>query len=261
LSAVDDFLGAEDSPREELRDEILAAIYYHERNRPRSLQQHLGPSEAGVECDRQLAHKIAGSPEINGDGDPLPSMIGTSMHTTMEDVAEKWNEHHYGGQKIWLPENKVKTPIPGTSDLYHVKRRTVIDWKFPGATRFKHYVEHGPSKQYREQVHLYGLGMEDEGYEVEFVAIMFIPRAGRLRSSHLWMEPYDRQRALRTAERIANIAIVVEALDVKNDPTLIQKVFKASPSDDCTFCPWFSPAAEGPHECCGVAGEPNEELR
>jgi hypothetical protein len=51
----------------------------HAARAPRTLQQHLGPSELGVECDRQVAGKMAALPATNHVVDPWPSMVGTRL--------------------------------------------------------------------------------------------------------------------------------------------------------------------------------------
>src|ERR1700722_13563414 len=47
---------------------------------PRSLQKHLGPSELGEKCDRQVVMKMAGLTSVNTVSDPWASFMGTSGH-------------------------------------------------------------------------------------------------------------------------------------------------------------------------------------
>lgn len=258
MGSAEEFLNVDDMFRQELRDELLQAVLDFEKNRPRSLQTEIGPSQAGAVCARRLAWAVTARPGTNGRGDPLPSMVGTSMHRTMEEVMEAHNKAL--GYERWLTETAVKEPIPGTCDLYDTKTFTVIDWKFPGTTAFKKYSTQGPSPEYREQIHLYGLGNVNLGRRVDNVGIMFIPRAGRLSGSHLFLEPYDEDRAKATAKRLEDIKTVVTGLDIRKHPERANHV-PATPSDHCGFCPYWSPNPQGPLECIGMAGDPNEHLR
>src|SRR5688500_1296430 len=59
---------------------------YHAARAPRTLQQHLGPSELGVMCDRQVAGKLAALPVTNHVSDPWPSIRGTALHAWAADA-------------------------------------------------------------------------------------------------------------------------------------------------------------------------------
>lgn len=254
----DEFLNTDDVDRVELKDTILQAIRDFEANRPRSRQTAIGPSQAGSVCDRLLAWTLTARPGGNGRGDPLPSMIGTSMHRTMEEVMQAHNA--LLGYDRWLTETAVEEPIAGTCDLYDTDTDTVIDFKFPGATAFKKYSTQGPSPEYRSQVHLYGRGFENLGYPVRRVGILFIPRAGRLSGAHLWVEPYDHERADQTAERLAKLQAAVDVLEIDKYPKRANLI-RATPSDHCSFCPYWNPAPTHALECIGMAGDPNAHLK
>lgn len=256
-SDADSFLDVGSVFADQLRQTLIDAVIAWEQSRPRSLQKEIGPSQAGVACARRLAWSMTSNPSANTKGDPLPSIVGTSMHGTMEEVMALANEAL--GRERWLTETRVLEPIAGTCDLYDKDTRSVIDWKFPGPTAFKKYTTKGPSVEYRSQVHTYGLGYRNLGYEVDKVGIMFIPRAGRLNQSHLWIEDYDQQRALDTAERLKNIRKVSDALELEKYPERAQHI-PATPSDSCMFCPWWNPNPRGNRECPGTAGDPNGHL-
>lgn len=257
MSEADRFLDVGSVEHDQIRQALIDAVFAWEANRPRSLQKEIGPSQAGAVCSRRLAWSMTSNKAVNAKSDPLPSIVGTSMHTTMEEVMSLANE--LLGRERWLMETKVTDPIAGTCDLYDKDTRSVIDWKFPGPSAFKKYSTKGPSVEYRSQVHTYGLGFRNLGYEVSQVGIMFIPRAGRLSQSYLWLEDYDEQMALDTAERLKNIGKVVEGLEVERYPERAQHI-PATPSDACVFCPWFNPKPRGPRECPGQMGDPNEYL-
>jgi hypothetical protein len=113
-----------------------AAARVHRARRPRAavLQLHLGPSELGVACDRQVAGKMAGLPATNHVVDPWPSIRGTALHAWAADAFTADNVRH--GLLRWVAEQRV-TPHPdhpGTADLYDAVEQAVVDHKFLGET-------------------------------------------------------------------------------------------------------------------------------
>jgi hypothetical protein len=255
---MSDFLDLGNLERDEVRQELIDAILDHEHNRPRTLQTHLGPSEAGVKCARRLAYSITGTKGGNVYGEVMPSMTGTALHNTMESVMALRNERL--GYERYLTETKVTDPIPGTCDLYDKDRQAVLDWKFPGPTTFKKYCKYGPSPEYHEQLHLYGLGIENLGYPVKMVGDMFIPRGGKLRDAYLFYEPYDRERALGIAKRLEGIRLIAKEFDLVHHPERFKHI-PASPSEDgCFFCPFWNPTPRHHRECSGVSADPDAQF-
>lgn len=106
----------------ELRDIVRDAAM----NAPRQVQRHLGPSELGVECDRQVVHKLTGQPDTNHVVDPWPSIVGTAIHAWLDTT---FTNAQPPGR--WLPERKVAPTDehPGTADLYDARNFRVIDHK------------------------------------------------------------------------------------------------------------------------------------
>ena len=56
----------------------------------RSMQRHLGPSELGEECDRQVVMKMAAMTKTNNVSDPWASVMGTAGHAWVEEMY-KWD--------------------------------------------------------------------------------------------------------------------------------------------------------------------------
>lgn len=111
----------------ELRDIVIN----HANNSSRNLQKHLGPSEIGAICHRQVVGKLAQLPAINHTTDPWASIVGTALHSWMEECLSNVNE--LIGRTRFLTEHRV-TPIgfeahPGTGDGYDYDTATVIDHK------------------------------------------------------------------------------------------------------------------------------------
>lgn len=198
-----------------LRSIIEAAI----DNQPRSLQTRIGPSELGAECERCLAHKLAGTPESR-DAAWLP-FIGTAVHEQLEHV---FLNHESTRAQLsmagrFLPECRVEVgevggvQITGSTDLFDIHTGTVIDWKVVGATTLRKAKASGASPVYRRQAHLYGKGWEDAGYTVRSVLIYFLPRnAVSLADGYPWQEPYDRAVAEETLARADRLANAIRAL-------------------------------------------------
>ncbi len=96
---------------------------------PRSQQVHLGPSEIGEPCSRQVVGKLAGVTPTNHISDPWPSIVGTSVHAWLAQACRDDNER----ERVlrWVTEQRV-TPhpdYPGSADLYDAWEQCVCDWK------------------------------------------------------------------------------------------------------------------------------------
>jgi hypothetical protein len=170
---------------------------------PRSLQTRIGPSGLGVDCDRCLAHQLAGIPE-HRDDDWLPT-VGRAVHAWLEEVFTTYNADLPSVR--FLTETRVSvgevdgTDITGNADLYDLWTATVADYKIVGATTLK-TARRGPSPTYRRQLHLYGRGFARRGLTPQRVAIWYLPRnATSLDHGVQWSEPYDEQIALDTLAR------------------------------------------------------------
>lgn len=239
----------------DLKDMILAA----EAARPRSLQRALGPSSVAEECERKLGFMTSAARHpnptkditgYNAWDDPMASIIGTATHAWMEDAAKSANEKL--GRIRWVPEAKVEVRpgLSGTCDLYDADTNTVLDWKFPGTTRYGHYVKHGPSPTYRGQAHMYGRGYRRLGLAVDFVGIIFVSRAGSMNKIHLWREPYNDELVEEILARIDRVEEQMDEWSVEINPEGFKQI-PITPSDDCNLCPWFSPTATRPRQCNG----------
>ena len=206
---------------------------------PRTLKAGPGPSSIGHPCPRHLAHLIANTPKISQGGDPLPAWVGTEGHAGMERILS--------GLPDWETEIPVTLGgygITGTTDAYHRPTKSVYDWKFVGVGPLRKYRADGPGQQYRWQAHLYGCGLSLAGYDVETVAICFIPRSGMSTDIHIWSEPYDPQIVETAMARYDAITTITRQLGPASVPT--------GPAKDlnCDWCSWYLPAATDLTEAC-----------
>lgn len=213
---------------------------------PRSLQTRVGPSELGTPCDRRLGYRILDwDPKPNSDTDPWAATIGTSVHAWMAATYEAENQKLAGtpAHDRYLIEHPVSLPggIKGSSDLFDRDTGTVIDWKVTSLDNIRKYRRDGPGPQYRTQLHLYGLGQQLAGEHVRDVAIVFLPRGGRIDGLHVWTEPYDPTVAVQAIKRYQAIFAFHIAVDPEANPG--QWALLATADAHCTYCPWFLPAS------------------
>lgn len=190
----------------------------------RDKQRKVGPSELGDLCERCLAEKLLGIHQEEKSY-PLAPMIGTAFHLYLETVI---------GLKDYLKETKVTVgtidgygDISGTADGFYAPTGHVVDYKvlskkkikaFSSATFFDEdrnpeffsdSLTEGQLKKYYYQMQLYGLGMENTGYEVNHTSLVLFPRDCTVESvmaaSHELCFKYNRDAALAVLERANQI--------------------------------------------------------
>lgn len=190
----------------------------------RDKQRKVGPSELGDLCEHCLAEKLLGVHKEEKTH-PLAPMIGTAFHLYLENTI---------GLEGYLKETKVTVgtiegygDIRGTADGFDVSTGHVVDYKvlskkkikaFSSATFFDE--DHNPEffsdsltegqlKKYYYQMQLYGLGMENAGYEVNHTSLILFPRDCTVESvmsaSHELCFKYNRKAALAVLERAKQI--------------------------------------------------------
>lgn len=222
-----------------LKRQLTEIIRWADNNTPRSLQVSIGPSEIGDPCDRRIGYHLAEVPEINSQFDPWPAIMGTAMHGWLEDAVTKWMATQPTREWVTEMELSINQFVHGHSDLYSKQYQTVIDWKSAGPTAFKKIRDHGPSDGYVIQTHIYGYGYEKAGMPVKKVALVFLPRAGRLQDMVVWSAEYDRSIAERALSRLFEIARKVVSLETLKYPHRWEQM-DSVPSNACGFCPWYS---------------------
>lgn len=246
--------------------EIKRAWLEHAAGDARTLQRHLGPSELGVECDRQVVGKMAGLPQTNHVSDPWPSISGRALHRTAEDVFAEANRRH--GPR-WITEQRV-VPHPdhaGTADLYDGLEQAVVDHKFLGESSMAK-IRRGVPRKYEVQLLLYGVGYLNLGLPVRRVVLVAYPRtAASLDGIYVW----DREFAapaedgdLRMLPDVVELLEVVHAQTAERTRTarelaagrlVIDDVATHPDSGECFFCPFYRPqsARDGGPGCPGGA--------
>lgn len=210
---------------------------------PRSKQVAIGPSELGSVCDRRLGYRVAEVPPVNTEFDPWPMIMGTAMHSWLEEAFTAWRQSHSDPRDQWMTETKLEldTGIQGTSDLYDPELQAVVDWKGIGPDGMRKLRKDGtPSVGYQVQAHLYGYGFTLRGLPVRKVCLVFLPRAGWLKDMYVWCQDYDENIAVGAIYRMYGIATQVMNLDILKHSHRWEDI-PATPSNDCAWCPWYQP--------------------
>lgn len=240
---------------ESYADELRSIIEWHGRNSARSLQVHLGPSELGVPCDRQVAGKFAGLPETNHVVDPWPSILGTAGHAWLDKAFTKENARH--GLR-WVPENRV-IPHPdhsGTADLYDGAQQAVVDWKILSEDKIASIAAKGPSVQYQIQLLLYGLGYRNLGLPVRRVVLAALPRT-KATLAHMYVWDHELTPADDDAiEEVWRLTAIRRAWadEILAGKATLMSVPSTPDSETCYFCPFYRPQAadDGGSGCPGT---------
>lgn len=239
--------------------EIRRVVREAAERAPRSLQVHLGPSEIGHLCHRQVAGKLAGLPRTNHVIDPWPSILGTATHAWLEAAFTADNERL--GRIRWVPETRV-TPIDGhsgTADLYDADEQSVDDHKVLGESSMaKVRRSEGPPRHYVVQLLLYARGYRRLGLPVRRVALLAYPRtAASLDGLYVWERPYtaaddellEQVQAELDYRKQWAAALITGAAQLSDVP--------ADTADECHFCPFYRPqtARDGGPGCPGHSGQ------
>jgi len=235
-----------------LADLIRAVIANRNANAPRSRQKKIGLSEVGEPCTRKLAYKLFDIEQTNKFTDPWSAISGTAIHAWLAEAFSAEPERYLVEQYV-----KINDKLGGTCDLYDRKEAMIIDHKCVGASAMKSRKRDGMTPIQRVQINLYGLGMENAGEKVDFVALAFYPLGGRLDGMHTIVEPYNRQLALDSVERLGNIERLIQAIDPKIHPENFKQNFIQIPkvtSYMCIYCPWYLPGSKNPTIGCEGEG-------
>lgn len=184
----------------DIKELLIKALHEKENKRGRSTQVQIGPSELGG-CRRKVWYRLNGQPETNDNEVKLAAIMGTAIHTAIENaladnqevLLEKTVE--YGGMKA-----HVDCFIPGTGD--------VVDWKTVKVKNLSYF----PSEQQRWQVQVYGYLIDKSGLgKVQNVNLVAIPRDGDERDILVHSEPYNEAIALEALNWLEAIRTTQEA--------------------------------------------------
>jgi hypothetical protein len=97
--------------------------------------------------------------------------------------------------------------MKGHVDLFIKDQGLVVDWK----TTTKKNLRYFPSDQQRMQVQIYGWLLENNGYPVNEVSLVVIPRDGQMGEIRAHVEAYDQTIAEAGIAWLAEVRASVEA--------------------------------------------------
>jgi hypothetical protein len=236
--------------------QLRQVLTEHAARAPRTLQQHLGPSELGVECDRQVAGKFAALPSTNNIVDPWPSIRGTALHAY---AAEAFTEDNIRRSQLrWIAEQRV-VPHPdhaGTADLYDAWERAVVDHKFLGESSMAK-VRKAPPRKYEVQLFIYGRGYHNLGLPVNRVVLAAYPAtAGSLNGLYVW----EREVSAESDALVDHVLFTETprrkafAARILAGEMGLMDVPGTTDDDECYFCPFYrtQSATDGGYGCPGA---------
>ena len=178
----------------EIRLQVIAEIT---KKTKRDKQKKIGPSEIGNPCTKCVGRALAGE-RLEQDFSLYP-WIGTAVHNFLEHNTFAEEEHEL---RLYVGTIEGYGDIAGTTDMWYSKEQAAVDWKIVGLKKIKQYRVSGPPEQYRFQAMLYGLGLKLAGYDIEKVAIVFIPRdSGNVKDIWVYEEAWQEEMALAALAR------------------------------------------------------------
>jgi hypothetical protein len=219
--------------------ELRKIIWLAAEQAPRSLQVHLGPSELGAICDRQVVAKLVGAGRTNHVSDPWPSIVGTSVHGWLAAAFDAQNAR----ERVlrWLTETRVSPHphYPGHADLYDASEQAVVDWKVLGASSLSKVKRpEGPSRRYKVQLILYGAGFRALGLPVKRVVLAALPRtAATLDDMFVWDHPCTPADETLITVVLRRTEIREQlAAEVREGRMSLNQVPVSPDDDECFFC-------------------------
>lgn len=164
-----------------MRHDLLTSVFDTSQSE-RSLQREVGPSEIGG-CRRKVWHRLQGTTPVNVKTLGAAAFMGTAIHEKIEQRLRDIADDRY------MIEVEVEFGgLKGHVDVYDTVDREVIDWKTITLKKARWF----PSEQQWMQVHLYGLLLTENGYPVDNVTLVGIPRDGNERDVLVRSEPWQR---------------------------------------------------------------------
>lgn len=163
----------------------------------RDKQRRVGPSGLGKCCDLCLAEDLMGvkRPGEN-EKTPIAPLLGTAFHLLCEKRSRDMERESevLVEQSVHVGDVGGYGPIKGTLDRFDIAAGEVMDWKLVSLKKrdaFKRLYrksqkdgleavvsDYGAVQflQYYIQLCLYGKGMQDQGYETNWVTLLLLPR-------------------------------------------------------------------------------------
>ena len=183
---------------ESIKETLVKRLTEQDNQRSRSTQVNVGPSEIGG-CSRRLWYKLNGYTRTNDNTLRLPAIMGTAIHTMIEAV--------FADTAGFETEVELSDgTITGHVDLIDVHNKIIWDWK----TITKSGIGYFGSGQQIDQIMIYGYLANLNGYEIEQVGLVGIPRDGNEDDIVEVVYAYDEARAREAVQKLDNIKSMFE---------------------------------------------------
>jgi len=176
-----------------MQPDLISSIFDTSQS-DRSLQKAVGPSEIGG-CRRKVYHRLHGADPVN-DTLGAAAFMGTAIHEKIERRLAEIGDDRY------LIETEVEFDgLLGHVDVYDTVDREVIDWKTITLKKARWF----PSDQQWLQVQIYGLLLTENGYPVDRVTLVGIPRDGNERDVLVRSMAWSRDAAMQGMEWLREV--------------------------------------------------------
>jgi hypothetical protein len=196
-------------------------------------------------------------------------------HESGDPCRARWCDSHVTNEHTPRYAVEFETPVgtiggvakDGHIDVYDRMRQCVIDWKIVGPKSLKDKraqcsaaEDPNPGQEYRVQAHVYAAGVaRAQGWDVQRVAVCFLPMNGELKDGFVWSEPYNPEIRAQAFARARGIFDLMRYEDeTVADPELVDETLptlKTAP-DYCHRCDWFVPGVERA-SAKGCPGDPS----
>jgi CRISPR/Cas system-associated exonuclease Cas4 (RecB family) len=209
---------------------LSTALTSHDGQRDRSKQVMIGPSAIGG-CRRKVWHMLKQSGVTNDTKDyALSAIMGTYIHAGIAEAITR--EDPFGDN--FLIEQQISTDtITGNVDLFIIDKGIVIDWKTTKVKSLRYF----PSKAQIYQVQVYGWLLQQNGYKVNQVSLVAIPRDGEIGDIRVHLQDYDEEIALEGLKWLDEVREIVKSDG--EPPAPEEKVFFCS-----RYCSYYDPSGE-----------------
>jgi hypothetical protein len=179
-----------------MNKEFMLSLF-NDKGSARNVQKAIGPSEIGG-CSRKTWHRLQGTPKTNLNTLSMSAWMGTAIHKHIERKLLSLDPFH---ERYLLEVEVEHDGLRGHVDVYDKESCEVVDWK----TTTKKNLSSFPSDQYWQQVQLYGWLLTNNGYAVETVTLVGIPRDGNELNVVFASQPYDESAALAGLEWLRQV--------------------------------------------------------
>ena len=201
---------------------LSGALLAQDGQRDRSKQVEIGPSQLGS-CKRKVYYQLVSKPELNKT-EKLPAILGTFIHA---GIAEAIKRDDPFGDNFLIEQEMNAFGIPAHTDLYIKDKQLVVDWK----TTTKASLRYFPSENQIWQAQVYAHMLKENGEDPKTIALVTIPRDGKMEDIRTHSEPYDPAKAELALSWLE---------DVKQSVTKKEIPLPEKPKHFCRmYCEWF----------------------